>query len=96
MTQRWRLVTVACLVVATAAALLLLCWLRHRPSADEQLRAIDAAHAISDAENAARDYTKQASCLHCQPETLHMADFSHDSLFAHSARLLPFLKGQAA
>jgi hypothetical protein len=33
-------------------------WLRQRPSAEERLRAIDAAHAIPDEENAAKDYTK--------------------------------------
>jgi hypothetical protein len=57
-TARRRLVTAACLAIAAVAAILLLIGLRQRPSVEEQVRAIDAAHAIPDEENAATDYTE--------------------------------------
>jgi len=53
--RRWWL-SFVCLVVTVQAVLLL--WLRRAPSADEQLRAIDAAHAVPDEENAATDYNR--------------------------------------
>ena len=52
-TRRW-LVAVTCLVALAAIALLPLLW--RRPSADAQLQAIDAAHAVPDEQNAAKDY----------------------------------------
>jgi hypothetical protein len=57
-TARQRLAIAACLAIAAVAAILLLIGLRQRPGVEEQLRAIDVAHAIPDEENAARDYTK--------------------------------------
>ncbi len=54
---RWRLATRMCLAGVAVTALVLLFWRRQRPSIEEQLRAINAAHAVPDEENAARDYT---------------------------------------
>ena len=54
--RRW-LAAVACLVALTGLTFALMCWLGQRPSAEEQLRAIDAAHAVPDEENAALHYT---------------------------------------
>jgi hypothetical protein len=59
-TARRRLVAAACLVVATVAAISLLLWMRQRPSFQEQLKAIDAAHAVPDRENAGPLYTELA------------------------------------
>ena len=53
-----RLVIVACLAIAALMVVLLLLRLWQRPSVEEQLRAIDAAHAVPDEENAAADYTE--------------------------------------
>lgn len=56
--KRWRLTTLTCLGSVAVVAVVLLFWLRQRPRVDERLRAIDAAHAIPEEENAARDYSK--------------------------------------
>ncbi len=55
-TYRRRWIVLACLVAAAGLAFVLAYWLHQRPSADEQLRAIDAAHAVPEEQNAARDY----------------------------------------
>ena len=57
---RRRRVAAVCLVVAAVAVILLLLWLRQRPGFQEQLKAIDAAHAIPDQENAGPLYTALA------------------------------------
>ncbi len=57
---RWRLATRMCLASVAVMAFVLLFWLRQGPSIEEQLRAIDAAHAVPDQENAARLYTELA------------------------------------
>ena len=74
---RRRLITLACLVSVAVVALVLVFWLRQRPSVEEQLRAIEAAHAIPDGENAARDYSKlivyyMASSLCPKPPSEHV------------------------
>jgi len=53
-----RLVVTACLVVLAGIGLLL--WARPGRSVEARLRAIDAAHAIPEEENAARAYTELA------------------------------------
>ena len=57
---RRRLITLACLVSVALVALVLVFWLRQRPSFQERLKAIDAAHAIPDQENAGPLYTELA------------------------------------
>lgn len=54
------LAVVACLAVAAVMGILLLLRLWQRPSVEEQLKALDAAHAIPDQENAAPLYTELA------------------------------------
>jgi len=54
---RQRLIVAACLIVLAAIVLLSLHYLRPGPSADAQLQAIDAAHALPDEQNAGKDYT---------------------------------------
>lgn len=56
-TDRWWLIALACFIAAAGLAFALVYWRRHQPSADEQFRAIDAAHAVPDEQNAAKDYT---------------------------------------
>jgi hypothetical protein len=56
LTRRQRSIVVACLAGAAGVVLVLTYWLWQRPSAEEQLRAVDAAHAIPDEENAAQLY----------------------------------------
>ncbi len=55
---RRRVIVATCLVAVAAVALLLLLWSSRSPV--ERLRAIDAAYAIPEEENAASDYTKLA------------------------------------
>ncbi len=54
---RWRWIVVACLVGVAGLAFALAYWLRQRANAEDQLRAIDVAHAVPDEENAAPYYT---------------------------------------
>jgi len=53
--RRWWL-SLLCLAVVVAGVLFF--WLRRGPSAEEELRAIDAAHAVADEENAAMVYNR--------------------------------------